>query len=84
MPVTRSVFPENDIFSCHGMLNLNQSNRFEVLLQMLCENLAERPASVFTPDQVIVPSAAVKRKLTLAIADVYGVCANVTFPFLPQ
>lgn len=55
------------------MLNLNQSNRFEVLLQMLCENLAERPASVFTPDQVIVPSAAVKRKLMLAIADVYGV-----------
>lgn len=66
------------------MLNLNQSNRFEVLLQMLCENLAERPASVFTPDQVIVPSAAVKRKLMLAIADVYGVCANVTFPFLAQ
>lgn len=66
------------------MLNLNQSNRFEVLLQMLCEKLAERPVSVFTPDQVIVPSAAVKRKLTLAIADAYGVCANVTFPFLAQ
>lgn len=66
------------------MLNLNQSNRFEVLLKILCENLAEHPASVFIPDQVIVPSAAVKRKLMLAIADVYGVCANVTFPFLAQ
>ncbi|WP_261798453.1 exodeoxyribonuclease V subunit gamma [Oxalobacter paraformigenes] len=71
-------------FSFHGMLNLNLSNRFDVLLQTFCENLAKRPATVFTAEQVIVPSAAIKRKLMLAIADTAGVCAGVEFSFLAQ
>lgn len=66
------------------MLNLNLSNRFDVLLQAFCENLARRPATVFTAEQVIVPSAAIKRKLTLAMADTAGVCAGVEFSFLAQ
>ena len=66
------------------MLYLNQSNRFEVLQEKLCDKLASHPAPVFTPIQVIVPSAAIKRKLMLAIADRHGVCANVSFAFLAQ
>ncbi len=67
-----------------NMLILNQSNRFEILLHIFCQNLAEHPSSVFSQEQVIVSSAAAKRKLTLAIADVYGICANITFSFLAQ
>ncbi len=66
------------------MLYLNQSNRFEVLQEKLCDKLASHPAPVFTPLQVIVPSAAIKRRLMLSIADRFGVCANVSFAFLAQ
>ena len=66
------------------MLNLNVSNRFEVLLKALLEKLALTNASVFDAEQIIVPSAAVKRYLAMAIADVFGVCAHVEFSFLAQ
>ncbi len=66
------------------MLNLNVSNRFEVLLKALLEKLALTNASVFDAEQIIVPSVAVKRYLAMAIADVFGVCAHVEFSFLAQ
>lgn len=66
------------------MLNLNLSNRFEDLLAVLLKNLHSSPASVFEPERIIMPSAAVKRCLTMAIADTFGVCANVEFSFLAQ
>ena len=66
------------------MLNLNLSNRFEDLLAALLKNLHSSPASVFEPERIIMPSAAVKRCLTMAIADTFGVCANVEFSFLAQ
>lgn len=68
----------------YRMLNLNLSNRFENLLAALLKNLHSPAASVFEPERIIMPSAAVKRTLTLAIADTFGVCANVEFSFLAQ
>lgn len=68
----------------YRMLNLNVSNRFEVLLAALLKNLHSSPAPAFEPERIIMPSAAVKRYLTLAIADTFGVCANVEFSFLAQ
>ena len=68
----------------YRMLNLNLSNRFEDLLAALLKNLHSSPASVFEPERIIMPSAAVKRCLTMAIADTFGVCANVEFSFLAQ
>ncbi len=86
LPVFPSVshdFPMKGRFR-YRMLNLNLSNRFEDLLAALLKNLHSSPASVFEPERIIMPSAAVKRSLTMAIADTFGVCANVEFSFLAQ
>ncbi|HET9047170.1 MAG TPA: exodeoxyribonuclease V subunit gamma, partial [Casimicrobiaceae bacterium] len=66
------------------MLRIVLSNRYEVLEAALLARLDDAPASPFTPDVVIVPSAAVRRKVELAVADRSGICANVEFPFLAQ
>ena len=67
------------------MLHIHLSNRLEALRDALLQRLdAAAPADVFTAEQVIVPSAALRRHLTLAIADARGICANVQFGFLAQ
>lgn len=66
------------------MLHIRFSNRYEALRDALIEALAQRPASVFAAQQVIVPSSALRRDLTLALAERRGVCANVDFSFLAQ
>ena len=66
------------------MLRIILSNRYEVLEAALLARLDDVPASPFTADRVIVPSAAMRRKVELAIADRTGICANVEFPFLAQ
>jgi exodeoxyribonuclease V gamma subunit len=69
------------------MLHIHFANRFETLTALLLDRLGERGSSagsVFTPDQLIVPSAAVRRSLTLAIADHAGICANVRFDYLAR
>ncbi|MEO8124529.1 MAG: exodeoxyribonuclease V subunit gamma, partial [Burkholderiales bacterium] len=67
------------------MLTIHFANRYERLAGLLIDRLAERTRpSVFAPDQVIVPSAAVRRQLTLAIARRHGICANVRFDYLAQ
>ena len=64
------------------MLHIHFSNRYEVLTRRLLEQLDARPAGVFAAEQLIVPSAAVRRSVTLAIARAQGVCANVAFSYL--
>ena len=64
------------------MLRLHYSNREEALESRFIVQLRERPACIFAADQVIVPSAAVRRSLTLALAEHDGICANVRFEFL--
>ena len=66
------------------MLHVHFSNRYEVLSRLLLEQLAGTRDNVFASDQVIVPSTAVRRALTLQIADREGVCANVQFVYLAK
>ena len=64
------------------MLHIHFSNRYEVLTRQLLRQLDAQPAGVFVPEHVIVPSAAVRRSVTLAIAQAQDVCANVSFSYL--
>ncbi len=67
------------------MLHIHFSNRFERLRAALLQRLdAGAPTDPFTPEQVIVPSAALRRHLSLALADARGICANLRFGFLAQ
>jgi exodeoxyribonuclease V gamma subunit len=67
------------------MLHILYSNRLEVLRTALLQRLdASVPEDPFTPQQVIVPSAALRRHLGLAVADERGICANLRFDFLAQ
>lgn len=67
------------------MLKIHFSNRFEILAaRLMAEMASDTPADPFTPVPVIVPSVAVRRALTLAIATREGVCANVGFDFLAR
>ncbi|HXR55472.1 MAG TPA: exodeoxyribonuclease V subunit gamma [Casimicrobiaceae bacterium] len=64
------------------MLRVSFSNRFEALLEALLDALADPPSSPFASQQVIVPSVAIRRKIELAAAERFGICANVDFSFL--
>ena len=66
------------------MLTIHFANRYETLSALLAERLAVGERSVFVPDQVIVPSAAVRRQLTLELARRHGLCANVQFGYLAR
>jgi exodeoxyribonuclease V gamma subunit len=66
------------------MLHLYFSNRFENLAQLLISRLGAGAQDVFSAAQVIVPSRAVERSLTLAIADQDGICANIGFDYLAR
>lgn len=66
------------------MLHLHHSNRLERLRAALLQRLGAAGADVFAAEQVIVPGAALRRDLSLAIADARGICANVRFGFLAQ
>jgi len=64
------------------MLQIHLSNHYEVLVHQLLEKLGARSDDVFAAEQVIVPSIAVRRSLTLVIASAHGICANVEFSYL--
>ncbi len=64
------------------MLNITFSNKHQALLSTLLENLSTTPDSPFAAEQIIVPSAAIRRHLELAMATEYGICANVEFSYL--
>jgi exodeoxyribonuclease V gamma subunit len=67
------------------MLHIHFSNRLELLRAALLQRLdAAVPAGPFSPEQVIVPSAALRRHLSLALADARGICANLRFDFLAR
>ena len=65
------------------MLTLHFSNRLEPLLDALHEAMRP-PASPFAAEQVIVPTAALERRVRLAIAERRGICAQVECGFLAQ
>ena len=66
------------------MMRIHFSNRLEVLREHLLQALAAEAGSPLQAQTVIVPSTAVRRHLSLAIADDQGVCANVRFAYLAQ
>ena len=66
------------------MLTIHFANRPESLEALLTTALGEHSASPFTADEVIVPSAALRRRLTLLLAQQHGVCAQVRFSYLAQ
>lgn len=66
------------------MFALSFSNRFEVLLAQLIVRLEAESPGPFEVQQVIVPSAAVRRRIELELARRQGICANIAFPFLAQ
>jgi exodeoxyribonuclease V gamma subunit len=66
------------------MLRITFANRLETLRNALLDGLEAAPASPFVAEQIIVPSSALRRDLNLAIAERFGICANVEFSFLAQ
>ena len=66
------------------MLNLHLANRFETLADELARRLGgQAPGrSAFEADEVIVPSAAITRRLIIELARRQGICANVNFSYL--
>lgn len=66
------------------MLHIHHSNRLELLRDSLLQWLGGADADVFTAEQIIVPGAALRRWLSLGLADARGICANVHFGFLAQ
>jgi len=69
------------------MLELFYSNRHETLSQTLFDDLAAfsmHGGDPFAIQPVIVPSAAVRRRLELDLAGRFGICANVGFGYLAQ
>jgi exodeoxyribonuclease V gamma subunit len=65
------------------MLSIEFSNRFESLRESLVARIG-CPGSPFIAEQIVIPSSAVRRDLTLAIAGAHGVCANIEFAYLAQ
>ncbi|MDR0672310.1 MAG: exodeoxyribonuclease V subunit gamma [Zoogloeaceae bacterium] len=64
------------------MFFLHTSNRYEILRAELLAQLADTPSDPFVAQEVIVPSAALQRDVTLALARRHGVAAGVNFSFL--
>lgn len=66
------------------MLNFHFSNRFEPLAAQLVQRIGQQAPgrSPFEADEVIVPSAAITRRLIIELARVHGICANVHFSYL--
>ncbi len=66
------------------MFRLTYANRLEPLLERMLAHVAGPRDDPMEPLHVVVPSAAIKRHVQLAIADATGVCAHVQFSFLGQ
>lgn len=66
------------------MLQLFYSNRYETLVAALLADMADAPSEPWIAQPLIVPSAALRRRLELDIAAQHGVCANVDFRYLAQ
>ncbi len=63
------------------MLNLVKSNRMEVLMEALAALLARGPDDPFTPEWIGVQSRGMKQWISLRLADILGISANVKFVF---
>ena len=62
-------------------LRLIESNRLEVLSQALAASLSEPLSSPLTPEVIVVQSRGMQRWLSMELARISGICANVSWPF---
>jgi len=60
---------------------VHTSNRMEILVEKLAEVLKMPLSSPFVPEIVIVQSRGMERWISMELARVLGICANVRFPF---
>ena len=63
-------------------LIFHTSNQLDLLAQRLSQVVSTPLGSPFTPEIVVVQSLATRRWLSFQIAQLQGICANYTFPFL--
>lgn len=66
------------------MLQLLYSNRYETLVDALCDDLSATSSDPWASEEIIVPSAAARRHIELQLAARRGICANVNFSYLAQ
>lgn len=66
------------------MLRLHFANHLEQLTARLVAQLGAGDRSPFEVDEVVVPSAALRRHLTLQLATRHGLCAQVRYAWLAQ
>jgi exodeoxyribonuclease V gamma subunit len=66
------------------MLKIQFANRIETLCDAVVGALGVSPESPFSAQQVVVPSTAMRRFITLAIAERQGICANVECVYLAE
>ena len=62
------------------MLHLYQSNRLEILFELLATVVAQPLDAPLAPETVIVQSKGMGRWISLRLAEKHGVCANIRFP----
>ena len=64
------------------MFKIISAQTFELLEAHLLDQLMQPGTNPFVEDQVLIPSAAIQRRLTFSIADRYGICSRVGFSFV--
>jgi len=63
-------------------LNLVFSNRLEILAQRLASTIKQKPLNkVQSPEIIVVQSLGMARWISLQLAELNGICANMQFPF---
>ena len=62
-------------------LTLHTGNRTELLLDELAETLASSPLPPLVPEIVVVQSPGMERYLSMSLARLRGISANIDFPF---
>ena len=62
-------------------LNLYISNRLEILAEQLARILRKPSSEPMSPEIIVVQSRGMQRWISLELAALNGVCANVSFPF---
>ena len=67
------------------MLHISFSNDTDILLELLLNEAgASDNVDPFRPTDILVSSGAMRRKIESAMADRFGICANLRFSFLAQ
>ncbi len=61
--------------------HLYTSNRLEVLAEKLAEVVSKPLASPLVPEIIVVQSKGMERWIAMQLAQRFGICANVKFPF---